>query len=71
MEEWRRAADDVLWGEDHAVADLGAVVEDGSVGEACCFGHCGRAGRKLDVYDIAGGEVLGIQRRFVGYGVGR
>lgn len=59
VEEWRRAADDVLRGETHPVPDLGAVVEDGAVRETGCFGHCGGAGCELDVDDFVGGEVLG------------
>ena len=32
VEEWRGAADDVVGGEEHTVADAVAVVEDGAVG---------------------------------------
>jgi hypothetical protein len=49
VEERWRAADDVTLGEEEAVADAVAIVEDGTMGQAGCFGRRGCAGGELDV----------------------
>ena len=56
VEEGWRAADDVGGREEHAGADLVAVVEDRAVGEAGGFGHGCCAGGELDVDDVMVGE---------------
>ena len=70
VEEWWWAADDVFGCETHSVSDLGAVVEDGTMGETGCFGHCGCAGCELDVDDFVGGEVLRGEGVGIGFEVG-
>jgi hypothetical protein len=52
VEEGWRAADDICGSKEHTGANLVPVVEDGAVGETCSFGHRGRAGGELDVYNV-------------------
>ena len=56
VEEGWRTADDVRGSEEHAGADLVAVIQDGAVSKAGSFGHGGRARGELDVDNVVVGE---------------
>lgn len=52
MEQWRRAAYNILFGKEHPITYALAVVEDGTVSQASCFrGRCCARG-ELNVNDI-------------------
>ena len=54
VEQWRRAADNVMFCQEHTVADAITVVKDGTVCETCCFRlGCG-ATCELDIDDWKG-----------------
>ena len=62
MEERRRAAYNVCWCEAHPRANLVAIIEDGAVREAGCFGYGGRPRCELDIDNVIIGEELDGER---------